>query len=279
MGNMMRAIPGHTFEMGSDGFYPEERPARAANVQPFRIDTTPVTNAMFAHFVQATGHVTDAERSDEGPAGSLLLAFHDDGPATWRFVAGASWRHPHGAASTWEALGNHPVVHVSGMDAAAYAAWAGKRLPSELEWEAAARGGLYGCDYAWGQELLIDGVVPARIWKGDFPLTRGQGHELPFTSEVGSYEPNGFGLFDMIGNVWEWTTDQGKGLASRPSCCGKANIDDPEGMIIKGGSHLCAPNWCQRYRPAARQIATSPTSHIGFRCAAGPLQSWLAHQA
>lgn len=262
----MRTIPGHSFEMGSEGFYPEERPARPAAVPPFRIDATLVTNAMFARFVQATRHVTDAERGTGGPA-SLLFAFHGEGAAEWRLVDGVSWRHPHGPASTWKAVAHHPVVHVSKADAEAYAVWAGKRLPTELEWEAAARGGLYGCDYAWGDTLRIDDAIPARIWEGEFPRSRTQGRNPPFTSEVAAYGPNGFGLFDMIGNVWEWTADEGRGSDAEPHCCAGSRDRGARATIIKGGSHLCAPNWCVRYRPAARQTAAAPTSHIGFRCA------------
>lgn len=262
----MRTIPGHAFEMGSNSFYPEERPARPAAVASFRIDTTPVTNAMFARFAQETGYVTEAERGDDGPAGSLLFAFHEKGPASWRFVEGICWRRPHGPSSRWQAVERHPVIHVSIRDAEAYAAWAGKRLPSETEWEAAARGGLHGCDYAWGDTLLVDGTLPARIWKGEFPIARVQGRDPPFTTEVASHEPNGFGLFDMIGNVWEWTSDDERAFEADPDCCGKTRPSVPAGRIIKGGSHLCAPNWCRRYRPAARQVATAATSHIGFRC-------------
>jgi formylglycine-generating enzyme required for sulfatase activity len=267
----MRTIAGHAFEMGSNDFYPEERPARPALVLPFRIETTPVTNAMFARFVHATGYVTDAERSAAGGGGSLLFAFHDDGAASWRFVEGTSWRRPHGPASTCEALDRHPVVHVSRHDAEAYADWAGKRLPSEMEWEAAARGGLHGCDYAWGASIEVDGQVPAHIWNGEFPLTRAQGRDTPFTIEVGAHEANGFGLFDMIGNVWEWTASNDRDFGDHPDCCTTSRSSSSNGTIVKGGSHLCAPNWCQRYRPAARQVATATTSHIGFRCAANVL--------
>ena len=267
----MRTIAGHAFEMGSDNFYPEERPARPAAVSPFRLDTTPVTNGMFARFVHATGYVTDAEGLIAGAAGSLLFAFHETGPAFWRFVEGASWLHPQGPASTWKAIEHHPVVHVSRHDAEAYAAWAGKRLPTEMEWEAAARGGLHGCDYAWGDTIEIDGKVPAHIWNGEFPITRAQGHRAPFTTEVGGHEANGFGLFDMIGNVWEWTASNDSDFRDNTDCCVKSPSSISDRAIIKGGSHLCAPNWCRRFRPAARQVATSPASHIGFRCAANVL--------
>ncbi|MBB5725812.1 formylglycine-generating enzyme required for sulfatase activity [Sphingomonas endophytica] len=239
---------------------------RPAAVTSFRIDATPVTNDMFARFVAITGHVTDAERETDGRAGSLLFAFHDDGPADWRFVDGVSWRRPHGPTSSLDSLELHPVVHVSHRDAEAYADWAGKRLPNEAEWEAAARGGLQSCAYAGGETLLLDEAVPARIWEGDFPVSRSQGRKLPFTAEAAGHDPNGFGLFDMIGNVWEWTADEASGFGAVRACCGGNRKDDPVGRIIKGGSHLCAPNWCQRYRPAARQVALPPTSHIGFRC-------------
>ena len=300
----MRHIPGGTFRMGSDNFYPEEAPARKVQVDAFWIDETPVTNRQFAQFVEATGHRTFAEIAPDprdypgmdpamAKAGSLLFE-RTRGPVDlmdysqwWSFSIGTSWRHPHGPDSSIEGLEDHPVVHVTFADAEAYAKWAGKSLPTEAEWEFAARGGLDGAEYAWGDELAPEGKMLANYWQGAFPYgnTLEDGYER--TSPVKTYPANGLDLYDMIGNVWEWTTDwfaqprierKAKG-----SCCVPAN---PRGgtkrdsldpamphtpiarKVLQGGSHLCAPNYCQRYRPAARhaQAIDSSTSHIGFRC-------------
>jgi formylglycine-generating enzyme len=262
----LRFVPGHVFDMGSERFYPEERPVRSHEVAPFRIAATPTTNDMFQQFVNATGYVTTAEQDSEGAPGALVFAFHEQGPADWRFVEGACWHRPWGPTSNLDGLAAHPVVQVSRADAEAFAAWADLRLPSEVEWEAAARGGLSGLDYAWGDKLEVNGAVPARTWNGEFPAARDEGRHSPFTAPVGTYAPNGFGLFDTIGNVWELTADIARLNDQTQGCC--RNGLAPEGTVIKGGSHLCAPNYCRRYRPAARQIAVEPTSHIGFRCAA-----------
>lgn len=297
----MRFLAGGTFTMGSDQFYPEERPARRVRVDPFWIDEVPVTNAQFADFVAATDYRTLAEvppdpahyRTSEGkppPPGSLVFAKPDrpvllNDPANWwQFVPGAQWRHPTGPDSCLDGLDDHPVVHIAYDDAEAYARWAGKSLPTEAEWEFAARGGLDKREYAWGDELAPDGAILANYWLGLFPFAslKPDGYR---TSKVRSFPANGYGLHDMIGNIWEWTRDwYGERSGERPvkACCvahnprGAAMRDSydvagghrVERKVLKGGSHLCAVNYCQRYRPAARhpQPVDSATSHIGFRC-------------
>ena len=283
----MIRLPGGSFLMGSCAFYPEERPVHEAAVVPFWIDETPVTNAQFRDFVAGTGYVTAAERPvtaadypDADP--SLLtpgsLVFHRSaGPVDlrdvrnwWSYVPGTDWRHPEGPGSDLNGNDSHPVVHVAYEDAEAYATWAGKELPSEAEWEYAARGGLSGKPYAWGDELDPGGRIMANIWIGEFPW-RKAGHQR--TSPVGSFPANGYGLYDMIGNVWEWTADRygvPAAPSARPSCCGSPAVQASahELKAVKGGSFLCAPNYCRRYRPAARQPQSVDTSasHIGFRC-------------
>lgn len=352
-GDAMVTVPGGRAVVGSDEHYPEERPARVVEVAAFRIDATPVTNRAFAAFVAATGWVTVAERA--APAGSAVFAMtagpvdlHDPGQ-WWRFAPGASWRAPLGPGSTLAGRDDHPVVHVALADAAAYAAWCGKRLPTETEWEVAARGGLPGAPYAWGDELLPGGRLLANFWTGAFPWYFARGG-APGTTAVGSFPPNGYGAADMIGNVWEWTTspfaaDGGATAAAdgdaAPRCaCGDAAVRaataasevggdpstiapsaadrhaspiaasptgshsspsaasppgshsspsaaSPRGhaasraatpftaapsalIALKGGSYLCAAEYCARYRPAARIGLTpdSTTAHVGFRCAA-----------
>jgi formylglycine-generating enzyme required for sulfatase activity len=271
----MVAIPGGRFRVGSDDHYPEERPARDVEVGAFRIDVAPVSNRDFATFVAATGWVTIAERA--APAGSAVFAMtagpvdlHDPS-RWWRFVPGASWRAPTGPGSTIEGRDDHPVVHVALEDARAFAAWRGARVPSEAEWEVAARGGLAGATYAWGGELTPDGRLMANVWTGAFPWYFARGG-APGTSPVGTYPANGYGLVDMIGNVWEWTVSAF--AAARPTCgCAAATppSNDPSAeLALKGGSFLCAAEYCARYRPAAR-IGLTPDStaaHVGFRCAA-----------
>lgn len=275
----MVELPGGTFRMGSERFYPEERPVREVGVRPFAIDRHPVTVAEFRRFVQATGHVTWAERApraadypDAAPedlvAGSLVFR-KTGGPVDlrdyrnwWHWQPGADWRHPDGPGSTVGGRERHPVTHVAFSDAEAYATWAGKSLPTEAEWEYAARGGLEQATYTWGEEFEPRGRRMANTWHGEFPW---QNLGSEGTSPVERYPANGFGLYDMAGNVWEWTTDWFG--ASGGSCCAPSEGAFPR-KVIKGGSHLCAPNYCLRYRPAARQgeaIDTS-TSHIGFRC-------------
>ena len=281
-------LPGGRFMMGSEHFYPEEAPARPARVGSFLIDETPVTNADFARFVEATGHVTLAETPpdpadypgilpDRLAAGSAVFQRadtldHSDPLRWWHFTAGASWRHPLGPESSIEGIENHPVVHIAYADAEAYAAWAGKALPTEAEWEYAARGGLERVEFAWGDELAPGGAMLANYWQGLFPLANQLLDGWERTSPVRSFPPNGYGLYDMIANVWEWTTDDWDAPKRKPfkPCCTapKEATERFPHKVLKGGSHLCAPNYCQRYRPAARYPETTDTStsHIGFRC-------------
>jgi len=295
----MKHLPGGSYTMGSERFYEEERPLRPVRVDPFWIDETPVTNAAFAAFVEATGHRTLAEIAPDpkdypgldpalAVAGSLVfqqtqapVQLHDHAQ-WWAFVAGADWRHPTGPDSSIRGIEDHPVVHVAFADAEAYAKWAGKALPTEAEWEFAARGGLVDAEYAWGDELSPGGVILANFWQGMFPFATLKPDGNFRTSAVGSFPPNGYGLSDMIGNVWEWTRDwYASAEVVKRGCCQAVN---PRGAtigesyeadavrigrkVLKGGSHLCAVNYCQRYRPAARhpQMIDSATSHIGFRC-------------
>jgi len=298
----MVELPGGEFWMGSDDHYREEAPRHRVRVGAFRIDRAPVTNQEFAAFVEETGHVTGAEvppdpRDYPGAlpemcrAASLLFT-PTPGPVDlsdwsnwWRLEFGLTWRNPQGGNSNWRDMLNHPVVHVTHADAAAYAKWAGKQLPTEAEWEYAAWGGRDDCEFAWGEELEPGGEHRANIWQGAFPWQNLCSDGYPRTSPVGSFPPNGFGLVDMIGNVWEWTEDWYR--ARHPDdpgkpCCVPVN---PRGgpksdshdrcdsapiprRVVKGGSHLCAPNYGRRYRPAARhpQPIDTSTSHIGFRC-------------
>ena len=301
-------VTGRTFRMGDERFYLEERPAHRVAVDGFWIDEHPVTNAAFARFVDETAHVTFAERPPDptlypGADPSLLvpgsIVFRQ--PATrvplgdwrrwWQWVPGASWRCPQGPESSLDGLDDHPVVHVAHEDAVAYAKWAGRELPTEAEWELAARGGLEGAIYAWGDDPEPEGCPAANTWQGEFPWQNLERDGFARTSPVGSFPANGYGLFDMAGNVWEWTADwftsQHPPDAASP-CCVPRNprVDDPQGSsfsplepgadiprrVIKGGSHLCAPNYCLRYRPAARQAEPidSTASHIGFRCIRRP---------
>ncbi len=299
----MRFIQDCEFTMGSNRFYPEERPARKVAITGFWIDEIPVTNADFANFVGATGYVTFAEippdpslypgmPAEMARAGSLLFEKPmeptglRDPSRWWRFAHGTQWRHPLGPGSSIAGLEDHPVCHVAAVDAEAYAEWAGKSLPTEAEWECAARGGLEGVEYAWGDELAPQGRMLANYWQGRFPHENRLLDGWERTSPVRSFPPNGYGLHDMIGNVWEWTADwyeQGAPIAKpAKSCCvpknprGGCEQDSYDPLlpmpiarrVIKGGSHLCAPNYCQRYRPAARQAQSvdTSTSHIGFRC-------------
>ena len=290
-------IPGGSFLMGSDHHYPEEAPAHRVEVAGFWIDRAPVTNAQFQKFVKASGHRTGAELPADpalypGAAPEQLLPASivfvpPPGPLGqadpyrwWQYIPGADWRHPEGPGSSIKGREQHPVVHVTHADAQAYAAWIGKQLPTEIEWERAAWGGREGCEYAWGEELHPRGRPVANTFQGEFPHhnSRLDGYER--TSPVGAFPPNGYGLLDMIGNVWEWT-DSWYGAHAAPSCCGSAREAsiDPASQhgavprkVVKGGSFLCAPSYCRRYRPAARmaQGIDTSTCHMGFRCVVRP---------
>ncbi len=265
-------IPRGVYRLGSDDHYSEEAPVRSVAVERFGLEMRPVTNARFERFVAATGWVTVCERIT--PAGSAVFAM-TEGPVDlrrpelwWRFVEGACWRHPTGPGSDLTGKSDHPVVHVTLEDALAYAAWAGRRLPTEAEWEVAARGGLVDQPYAWGSDLEPAGVPMAHIWRGAFPWWTAD-EATPAPAPVGAYPANGYGLFDMIGNVWEWTADA-FGAHDRAGGCGCSKITPASDFrVLKGGSFLCSPDYCARYRPAARMGLSSETSsqHIGFRCA------------
>lgn len=295
--------------MGSNRHYPEETPEHRVAVDGFLIDRHPVTNDEYAAFVDATGHGTVAERSPDpaeypGADPALLVAASavftppahrvalTNAYQWWSLVPGADWRHPRGPGSSLDGLGDHPVVHVAWPDVAAYADWAGKALPTEAEWEYAARGGTDGTEYAWGDELTPGGRHLANVWQGDFPLVNDTADGYAWTSPVGAFEANGYGLSDMIGNVWEWTADwwaaHRRPAGDAPACCGapQPRVNPPGGRealsvdpaqpitarvprkVMKGGSYLCAPNYCRRYRPAARlpQAVDTATCHLGFRC-------------
>ena len=296
-------IPGGTFLMGSNDFYPEERPVHRVTVDGFWMDEHPVTNAGFRDFVEATGHITVPERPPDpadypgiDPAllvpGSLVFRRPPrpvglrDYHAWWAYMPGACWDHPEGPESTLDGRDRHPVVHVAYEDAEAYARWAGKALPTEAEWEFAARGGLDGAVYTWGDEFAPGGRMLANTWHGEFPWQNLASDGYEGTSPVGVFPPNGYGLSDVAGNVWEWTVDyftpRHTDETATPCCvprnprvesaeqtyaAGQPGTRIPR-KVIKGGSHLCAPNYCLRYRPAARQGEAIETSacHIGFRC-------------
>jgi formylglycine-generating enzyme len=300
-------VPGGTFRMGSDRHYPEEAPAHSVAVGGFWIDRTPVTNREFFRFVSATGYVTVAEQRPDPKdypgalpqmirAGSLVFTppKHQvdlrNWGAWWQFKFGANWRRPYGPRSSTAGLHDHPVVHIAYRDAQAYAEWAGKDLPTEAEWEFAARGGLDGVEYAWGDEFAPAGRQQANTWQGNFPHENLAADGYERTSPVMAFPANGYGICDMIGNVWEWTCDWYAPMHEADAlkaCCIPAN---PRGggegasydpcqpairiprKVLKGGSHLCAPNYCRRYRPAARhpQPVDTSTSHVGFRCVVRP---------
>jgi len=294
-------VPGGTFRMGSDNHYPEEAPAHNVTVAGFWMHRHAVTNAEFRRFVDASGYVTLAERpanvadypgaKPEMLAPSSVMFKKPRGPVDlnnhynwWTYVPGADWRHPKGPGSHIRALMNHPVVHVAFEDADAYAKWACKELPTEGEWEFAARGGLEGAEFAWGDAFMPNNKPMANTWQGEFPWQNlcEDGHE--WTAPVASFPPNGYGLYEMTGNVWEWTTDWFQDHSKiKKVCCA---LDNPRGCdpeqsydprtpdihiprkVMKGGSYLCAPNYCRRYRPAARmaQPVDTSTCHLGFRC-------------
>jgi sulfatase modifying factor 1 len=279
------------------------RPSHLVKVDGFWIDRTPVTNREFRKFVNATGCVTFAEIAPDAKdypgalphmlkAGSLIFTPPkfavnlSDWSQWWNFKSGADWRRPYGPRSSISGLDDHPVVHVAYRDAEAYAAWAGKALPTEAEWELAARGGLDDAEFAWGAEFTPGGKHMANTWQGQFPHENSKADGWARTSPVGAFPANGYGLHDMIGNVWEWTTDFWSTRhpvdASRPCCAPHNPRGGPEAesydpcqpqiriprKVLKGGSHLCAPSYCRRYRPAARHAEPVDTSasHVGFRC-------------
>ncbi len=282
----MKLIEGGSFRMGSDRHYPDEAPVRTVEVESFWIEEMPVTNADFANFVKATGHVTTAEIAPTieqyqmaDPAllhpGSAVFTPTPhavdlgDPSQWWTFTLAANWRAPEGTGSDIRERMDHPVVHVSFQDALAYARWCGRALPNESQWEYAARGGLDGAVYAWGEDLAPAGAMMANYWQGRFPYDRRPLHGFARTSPVGHFPPNGYGLSDMIGNVWEWTVDeyQARAVVASP-CCTASALRSGRPRVIKGGSFLCAENYCRRYRPAARhaQDVDTSTSHVGFRC-------------
>jgi len=282
-------VPGGSFLMGSNDFYREEWPVRSESVSGFWMDQHPVTNTQFRKFIRATGYVTFSERPpdpamypDADPSlrvpGSLVFR-KPPGPvdlrdyrAWWEYAPGADWQHPEGPDSSIDHRHGHPVVHVNLEDARAYAAWVGKELPIESEWEFAARGGLDGATYAWGESFAPEGNAMANTWQGRFPWENLKADGYEGTSPVDAFPANGYGLYDMIGNVWEWTATSftPPGAANfKTSCCDPSEPGSHIArQVVKGGSHLCAPNYCRRYRPAARQGEAVDTSacHIGFRC-------------
>lgn len=249
------------FTMGSDKAYPEESPARASSVGAFDIDAVEVTNDAFASFVTATGYVTDAEKPQPGFGAAGAAVFTPPTatrPTWWQFVEGANWRSPNGSDSSIDGLGLHPVVQVSYADAKAYAKWAGRRLPTEAEWEYAAKGGA-DTFYVWGNDRVPNNTEQANTWQGAFPVSNTAADGYRALAPIGCFPPNDFGLYDMIGNVWEWTDST---FDDAPAKEGAEPI-----YAIKGGSYLCAENYCRRYRAAARQPqeAGFATNHIGFR--------------
>lgn len=285
--------------MGSNDHYPEEAPAHVVTVPGFWIDTVPVTNLDFERFVRDTGYTTLAKRAPELRdypdalpemlvAGSLVFRQPEysvdlRAPTWWEYRAGASWRHPEGPASSIAGREMHPVVHVAYEDAEAFARWAGKALPNEPEWELAARGGLDEKIFSWGDAPAPDGKPMANVWRGVFPVENLK-PDAPGTEPVASYPANGYGLYDMTGNVWEWTRDWYRGEEATParkSCCAQSRVGGTASQehservpaysrrkVLKGGSFLCAENYCFRFRPAARQAQSTDSSacHIGFRC-------------
>ncbi len=292
-------VAGAEFAMGSDRHYPEEGPVRRVAVDAFTIERTQVTNLAFADFVRATGYVTVAERPLDpadfpgAPAENLVpgsLVFRRTaGPVDlrhlsqwWSWTPGACWHRPEGPGSDLRGREQHPVVHIACEDAEAYAAWAGRALPTEAEWELAARGGLDGAAYTWGDQPEGPGERRANYWHGDFPWRPEEGYGG--TSAVGTFPANGFGLADMGGNVWEWTADwyaprhdDGGGCCLPRNPAGgtrDASVDPAQPQfpvprrVLKGGSFLCADSYCLRYRPAARrpQQVDTGMSHVGFRC-------------
>jgi len=279
----MVSLPGGEFLMGSedrDGYPADgEGPVRAVHLSPFLIDACAVTNDEFAEFIAATGYRTDAERIGWSYvfAGFVPASLRRDAPRPertpwWCGVNGATWNMPEGPGSEIGDRGRHPVVHVSWTDAHAYSAWAGKRLPTEAEWEYAARGGLTGARYPWGDELDPGGEYRCNIWRGTFPAKNTAADGYRGTAPVDAFAPNGFGLYNTCGNVWEWSADWWSTTHPAPP------LNDPTGpktgsdKVIRGGSHLCHDSYCFRYRIAARSASSTDNSsgHTGFRCAMSP---------
>ena len=296
-------VPGGTFRMGSDVHYPEEAPVHSVTVDGFWIDRTPVTNRQFRKFVNETHYITFAELVPDArdypgaqpemlKAGSLVFTPPKfavdlgDWSQWWNFKFGANWKRPYGPRSSISGLDDHPVVHIAYGDAEAYARWAGKELPTEAEWEFAARGGRDDAEFACGDEFMPGGKPMANTWQGIFPHLNLAANGRGRTSPVMAFPPNGYGLYDIIGNVWEWTADwwsaKHEGETPKACCIPQNPRGGQEGKsydprqpqvkiprkVIKGGSHLCAPNYCRRYRPAARhaEAVDTSTSHVGFRC-------------
>jgi formylglycine-generating enzyme len=292
-------VPEGTFAMGSEAHYPEEAPVHEATVRGFWMDQYTVTNDQFGKFVEATSYVTLAERAPDPAlypgakpemleAGSVVFQQPKQRVDLrnkynwWTWVKGANWRHPEGPKSSLRGKEDHPVVHVALEDVEAYLKRVGKTLPTEAEWERAARGGIEGAVFCWGDEFAPKGEMLANTWQGEFPIQNLGTDGFEGTAPVGSFPPNGYGLYDMAGNVWEWTANWYQARHEvKHSCCsgsksqmGEAEKSfDPQSSIriprrvLKGGSYLCAPNYCFRYRPAARiahEIDTG-TNHIGFR--------------
>ncbi len=313
----MAWVPSGVFLMGSDSKMAQanERPAHSVKVHGFWMDRTHVTNDQFAKFVKETGYVTTAEKKPDWDTVSVQLPPGTPRPPDgvlvpggmvfvgtqvpvslenymqwWRYRPGADWRHPQGPDSSIEGKGDHPVVQISYVDAQAYAKWAGKRLPTEAEWEFAARGGLEQATYVWGDELAPNGQQQANYWDskaGSFPVVSPKAGGATGTVPAGTFPPNGYGLYDMTGNAWQWVADWYRAdyFASQAKAAAKGTIDNPQGptqsydpsepgvpvnapkRVIRGGSFLCNESYCLSYRPSARRAADpySPMSHLGFR--------------
>lgn len=285
------SLPGGTFLMGTD--YPDafpfdgEGPVRSVSLPPFAIDTYPVTNRDFAAFVSATNYRTESEHFQW----SFVFWAHlppdrlhelvEDTVATapwWCKVPGATWQHPEGPGSHINDRPNHPVVHVSWNDAAAYAAWAGKSLPTEAQWEYAARGGLEQKLYPWGDELTPNGRHLCNIWQGEFPRIDTAEDGFAGACPVDSFPPNPFGLYSITGNVWEWCSDWFHTAFATAQQYNPTGPATGQTKVMKGGSFLCHASYCNRYRVAARTSNTpdSATSNIGFRCASQSTDTSIA---